>query len=641
MVFTPTNPQKAPANLKKRDPLHSQLSRPIAAVLVAGGLLLSAAIPLRADVTLTDKQFYRQHIEKEKQKKNRTQGNSPRPAGMLTVMATGSQSLIDGSGLEWFINTNITFLTSSSASGAASEASYTHAVAASTALGGTVSTTLSDLFDGYNSIAISFNGSTGPVSTGSPSYFIYNNNGPCTIDADSGGREVVLPPRLINGIQVQRKVFVPAGDAFCRWLNIFTNTTGSPATFNLITSNNLGSDSNTLVVTTSDGDAVAETSDTWVVTMQNYSGTTSPDPRIGHVLGSENPSVGLIRNNFANGDDNPYWAYQLTLQPGETRIIMNLATGQPSKAAAQSKAAELAAAPPSIYQCMSPAEQAQIVNFGPAYFTVEFTAGPNGSLAGDTRQTIPSGGATSPVTAIPDTGYRFGDWSGSFTTTDNPLTLTYVQSNLWFQANFLNDPPQIQITSPADGTTATGLVTIAATANDDSGVERVEFFVDGIKKQNLSVNPSQNSPQRVLTGSYQFSWHSYEHTNGPHVVRATAFDRAGAQASSQITLNSLNVPVTLSATRGVERTWLSNKPFIKLDIGVTTVTGLAPAKFVIQKKTGNGGFQAIGEFLPSELQNGRYTYADILSSTTETFTYRVQAVNGSGAVIGQSPPVSI
>src|SRR6202040_1416512 len=68
----------------------------------------------------------------------RTKGNAGKPKGSHHPGgATGSQSLIDSQGLKYFINTNITFSTSSSASGAASEASYTHAVAASTSGGGT------------------------------------------------------------------------------------------------------------------------------------------------------------------------------------------------------------------------------------------------------------------------------------------------------------------------------------------------------------------------------------------------------------------------------------------------------------------------------------------------------------------------
>src|SRR5258707_13707031 len=66
--------------------------------------------------------------------------------------ATGSISLIDAGGLKYFIDTNITFSTSSSASGAASEASYTVPIVASTVAGGTTMSTRSDMFDGYNAI---------------------------------------------------------------------------------------------------------------------------------------------------------------------------------------------------------------------------------------------------------------------------------------------------------------------------------------------------------------------------------------------------------------------------------------------------------------------------------------------------------
>ena len=80
--------------------------------------------------------------------------------------ATGSIALIDASGLKYFINTNITFSTSSSASGAMSEASYTAAVNATTLNGGTTSSTLNDAFDGYNTACIGLNGTMTTCETG-------------------------------------------------------------------------------------------------------------------------------------------------------------------------------------------------------------------------------------------------------------------------------------------------------------------------------------------------------------------------------------------------------------------------------------------------------------------------------------------
>ncbi|MHA1228420.1 MAG: Ig-like domain-containing protein [Candidatus Hodarchaeales archaeon] len=39
--------------------------------------------------------------------------------------------------------------------------------------------------------------------------------------------------------------------------------------------------------------------------------------------------------------------------------------------------------------------------------------------------------------------------------------------------------PTVSITSPADGATVSGTVTVEASASDNVGVDRVEFFVDG------------------------------------------------------------------------------------------------------------------------------------------------------------------
>ncbi|MDO9042136.1 MAG: hypothetical protein Q7U64_07330 [Desulfocapsaceae bacterium] len=289
--------------------------------------------------------------------------NAQAVAGDGVELATGSKSLIDQGGLEWFVNTDITFATSSSASAAVSEASFTHAVAASTSAGGTENVTLSDAFDGYNALCVSLTGKTGPCATGNADYTMYNNNGPATYDVDCDNRQINFPTQTIGSLQVSRKMFVPSNDMFARWLNIFTNTGSTPQTLTTVTSNNLGSDSSTKIVSSSDGNTTASITDTWVSTFQNYIGTTSPDPRLGHVLQGPGAPVGLAKTSFADDEDTPYWAYTFTLKPGETKIVMNFATGQPSKAAANAKAAELAKLPKKALQCMSPAEKSQVVNF--------------------------------------------------------------------------------------------------------------------------------------------------------------------------------------------------------------------------------------------------------------------------------------
>jgi len=282
--------------------------------------------------------------------------------------ATGSQGLIDNTGLKYFINTNITFSTTSSASAAMSEASYTHAVAATTLNGGTSSSTLNDAFDGYNTLCLSLNNTVANCETGNANFVIYNKRGPATTEclgATSGvNRQVVFPIQTSGSIQMQRKVFVPDNDSFGRWLNYFTNTGGAPVTVTAVIANNLGSDSNTVVVTSSNGNATVEPTDTWATSFQAYSGTTSSDVRLGHVFQGTGASVPLAGINFVGGtDDNPFWGYTFTLNPGETKIIVNYVVGQPSKAAAAAKAAQLTALPPSALQCTTTTEQREFANF--------------------------------------------------------------------------------------------------------------------------------------------------------------------------------------------------------------------------------------------------------------------------------------
>lgn len=321
-------------------------------IVVASALCLLTTVAAWADVSVIERQGL-----------NRVKGpNKIKRLGKAQVR-TGEHNLVDASTLEFFINSNITFSTSSSASGAASEASYTSPVQATTSGGGTVSTTLSDAFDGYNTLCVSLTGATGPCSTGDAAFTIYSDNGAGTLDGACGNRQINLNTQTIGPIQVARKVFVPSNDEFIRWFSTFTNTSGSSQTISVVTANNLGSDAATTIVTTSSGDAAVTTADRWVTTFENFTGTTSTDVRLGHVLWGPGAAVGLSGVSFANGDDNPFWSYSLTLAPGETRAILNFATGQPSRAEAAIKSNELLGLPVNALQCLSQAERGQIANF--------------------------------------------------------------------------------------------------------------------------------------------------------------------------------------------------------------------------------------------------------------------------------------
>ncbi|HEX7139511.1 MAG TPA: DUF11 domain-containing protein [Vicinamibacterales bacterium] len=383
------------------------------------------AAPLLADVSLTDKDAAVRGLARQsgaaakaasKAISPTSKGNhsnaSKKPTKGVTPFATGSIQLVDAGGLKYFINSNITFSTSSSASAGASEASYTHAVAASTLNGGTVASTLNDMFDGYNTLCTSLTNTTGTCQTGNANFTIYQKLGPASVDSTVSGanctnRQYVFPVQTVGGLHVQRKIYVPPNDKFARWENIFTNTTGAPITFSISIANNLGSDSNTVITGSSSGDLAAQTNDTWVTTFQNYSGTTTSDPRIGHILQGTGAATPVSAIFFANGNDNPWWSYSITLAPGQTKIILNYVTGAPSKALAASQAAAIASYGATEQQCLSATELSEVANFSGSDLSITKTASTATAIQGIpftyTIQVSNAGPATATSLTMTDT----------------------------------------------------------------------------------------------------------------------------------------------------------------------------------------------------------------------------------------------
>jgi PKD repeat protein len=95
-----------------------------------------------------------------------------------------------------------------------------------------------------------------------------------------------------------------------------------------------------------------------------------------------------------------------------------------------------------------------------------------------------------------------------------------------------NDIPTITITTPLDGSTVVGLVTIAATASDSGGIATVEFFVDGAVLASVTTPP------------YEVSWDTSTLAPGSaHTLSATATDTTGIIGiSPSITATIANQP---------------------------------------------------------------------------------------------------
>lgn len=79
----------------------------------------------------------------------------------------------------------------------------------------------------------------------------------------------------------------------------------------------------------------------------------------------------------------------------------------------------------------------------PVTYTVTFVSGSGGTLSGSAKQTVKSGASTTPVEAIPNSGYTFKNWTGTgfVTTTVNPVVIDNITRNITINANFEADAP--------------------------------------------------------------------------------------------------------------------------------------------------------------------------------------------------------
>lgn len=83
-------------------------------------------------------------------------------------------------------------------------------------------------------------------------------------------------------------------------------------------------------------------------------------------------------------------------------------------------------------------------------------------------------------------------------------------------------PPTVGISSPGNGSTVKGIVTVTVAAADNYGVTRVELLLDGALFASDASAP------------YTFSWDSTTLADGTHTLESRAYDAAGNSASSAV-----------------------------------------------------------------------------------------------------------
>ncbi|MEP7356755.1 MAG: hypothetical protein ABI847_05910 [Anaerolineales bacterium] len=209
-----------------------------------------------------------------------------------------------------------------------------------------------------------------------------------------GHRWRTTTPVLTGTIRVARSLYAPANANWLRYVDTFTNTSGSSRTVWVAWGGDLGSADDTLTTASSSGDANIGADDTWAATIENDDPDPTSDSPLGYAwrspTGTTYSGPGIFSNSVfttpwpSGGNQDLGFTFKLVLAPGASASLayfvyhgLSEDGGSPNEcyyygdcvlpapgsqvALAETTAAMLAAQP--NFCDLTPAEFAKIVNW--------------------------------------------------------------------------------------------------------------------------------------------------------------------------------------------------------------------------------------------------------------------------------------
>lgn len=184
-------------------------------------------------------------------------------------------------------------------------------------------------------------------------------------------------------------------------------------------------------------------------------------------------------------------------------------------------------------------------------------------------------------------------------------------------------PPSTSVTAPAAGATVSGAVSVTASASDNVGVTKVEFYLDGALQSTDTSSP------------YAWSWNTAASTNAAHSVSTKAYDAANnVGTSTAVTVTVANGGADTTAPSAPSALAASPaKRKISLTWGASTdnvgVTGYA----VWRSSSANGTFSQIATTTSTSFTNSNL-------ASQSTWYYYVTATDAAGNISAPSNTAS-
>ncbi len=201
-----------------------------------------------------------------------------------------------------------------------------------------------------------------------------------------------------------------------------------------------------------------------------------------------------------------------------------------------------------------------------------------------------------------------------------------VSAALSLTVNIDTTAPTVSLTSPANGATVSGTITLSATASDNVGVSRVDFYVDGGLLGSSNASP------------YSLSWNTLLATNGSHTLLAKASDAAGnvgASATVTVTVNNVAdiTPPVVTLTSPANGATLPAKGSVSVSATASDASGISQIVLAIDgavKKTCVAVTTCSYSWAMSKVSSGTHT---ITAKATDTASPTPNTASASISVV--------
>ncbi|MEQ3778315.1 MAG: hypothetical protein ABNH27_14500 [Alcanivorax sp.] len=191
-------------------------------------------------------------------------------------------------------------------------------------------------------------------------------------------------------------------------------------------------------------------------------------------------------------------------------------------------------------------------------YSLTYLAGAGGSVAGNSAQVVAHGGDGAVVAAVPDSGYRFIQWSDGVTTTNR--TDTDVQSDLQVTAEFRE-----QLSPPEEVNTGVnnGSLVLSWDSNPYADSYNVYYALEpGVTPENYDSLPGGG----MLTGvSSPVTLEELDGGQRYYFVVTTVIDGTESASGDELSLLLPNTPWLVSAHQGRLRVDLTSATTAKVD----------------------------------------------------------------------------